>query len=454
MKKIYTLLSAVILSVSLWAQAPQSFSYQAVVRGKGNDLIIKQNVSVLISILQGYEKGPVVYSESHSPYSNENGLISLKIGEGKVSQGKFESIDWAKGPYFIMTQIDPTGMSNYSLTTISQLISVPYALYAETSGSSLPGPKGDTGAQGPVGPKGDQGIQGPVGPKGDIGAQGLQGLKGDTGPQGPAGPKGDIGAQGSVGPKGDQGPVGPDKPAQKLSVSALGDTLFLQNGGFVILPGVSYVNSPTKPIAGYGSSLTDIEGNVYKTAFIGAQLWMADNLKVSKYNDGTAIPNVSDATQWSQLTTGAWNYYNNDIGNNIKYGKLYNWFVTNSTVNGNKNVCPTGWHVPTDAEWSILTDYLGRETIAGGKMKEVGTVNWNSPNTDATNSSLFTGVAGGYRSSLGNYFDIGNNGYWWSSFQKDSNNAYLRSLTYGSGSLNFTSNNNKKNAFSIRCLKD
>lgn len=456
MRKIFTLVSSVLLTVSLWAQAPQNFSYQAVIRGDGNVLIVKKNVVVRLSLLQVSSSGNVVFSETHYPTTNENGLVSIIIGEGKYEYGSISNIDWSKGPYFIKTEIDPTGGKNYTLTTTTQLLSVPYALYAEKSGSNLPGPKGDTGAQGPAGPKGDQGIQGLVGLKGDVGAQGLQGLKGDTGPQGPAGPKGDIGAQGPVGPKGDQGPVGPDKPAQKLSVSALGDTLFLQNGGFVILPGVSYVNAPTKPIAGYGPSLTDIDGNVYKTAFIGTQLWMADNLKVSKYNDGTAIPNVSDVTQWNKLTTGAWVYYNNDIGNNIKYGKLYNWFVTNSTANGNKNVCPTGWHVPTDAEWSILTDFLGRETIAGGKMKEVGTVNWNSPNTNATNSSLFTGVAGGYRSSYSDNINKGNNGFWWSSFQSSTSDAFFRSLDNNSGSINsgVVLTENKKAGLSIRCVKD
>ena len=130
----------------------------------------------------------------------------------------------------------------------------------------------------------------------------------------------------------------------------------------------------------------------------------------SKYNDGTIIPNIADDVQWWKLTTGAWSYYKNDAANNAKYGKLYNWYAVSPTTNGNKNVCPTGGHVPTDAEWTVLTDYLGGASVAGGKMKEVGITSWNSPNTDATNTSLFTGLPGGYRISDGNFNLIGYNG--------------------------------------------
>ena len=151
-----------------------------------------------------------------------------------------------------------------------------------------------------------------------------------------------------------------------------------------------------------GANITDVEGNSYKTVTIGTQTWMAENIKVSKYSDGTTIPNITDNTQWQNDTSGAWSYYNNDAANNTKYGKLYNWYAVSKTSNGNKNVCPTGWHVPTDAEWTVLIDYLGGETVAGSKMKEVGTTSWNIPNTDATNTSLFSALPGGSRGSFGN----------------------------------------------------
>ncbi len=417
MNKIFTVLSAVLISASLWAQAPQSFSYQAVVRGTDNALVSNKKVGMKISLLKGSETGSAVYVETHTPTSNANGLVSIAIGGGAKdpSSNAFTTIDWSKGPYFIKTETDPTSGSSYSLSSVSQLLSVPYALFAV---NSQPGPKGDKGDPG------KDGAQGPAGPKGDTGAQGFPGKDGVNG-----------------------------KDEQKLSVSPTGDTLYLTNGNFVIIPGLSAANPKTKPTSGYGLNITDVEGNSYKTVYIGTQQWMAENLKTSKYSDGTTIPNITDNTQWQNNTTGAWSYYNNDAANNAKYGKLYNWYAVSKTSNGNKNVCPTGWHVPTDAEWTVLTDYLGGETVAGGKMKEVGTTSWNSPNTDATNTSLFTGLPGGNRINNGNYYYIGGNGYWWSSTEYDTFDAWYRDLNYGLGNA-YRNLDGKRIGFSVRCLRD
>jgi uncharacterized protein (TIGR02145 family) len=200
------------------------------------------------------------------------------------------------------------------------------------------------------------------------------------------------------------------------------------------------------------NSVTDIDGNTYKTVQIGTQVWMAENLKTAKYNDGTMILNVKKRKQWSNLTTGAWAYYKNDATNNLKYGKLYNWFAVSPTTNGNKNVCPTGWHVSTDAEWTVLTDYLGGESIAGDKMKDVGTRSWKGSNSNS-NTSLFTGLPGGYRSATGSYRSFGNYGYWWSSAENNTGNAWYRGLDGSSGGAdrNYC---DKKNGFSVRCLRD
>jgi uncharacterized protein (TIGR02145 family) len=208
-----------------------------------------------------------------------------------------------------------------------------------------------------------------------------------------------------------------------------------------------------KTIVKPGPNVNDSEGNSYKTVTIGTQTWMAENLKVSKYNDGTIIPNISDDIQWSELKTGAWAYYSKDATNNAKYGKLYNWFAVSKTTNGDRNVCPTGWHVPTDAEWTVLTDYLGNDSVAGGKMKEVGTTIWNSPNTDATNTSLFSALPGGTRHYLGNYYGIGSNSFWWSTSEDNTFVAWYRVLGNSNGSVGRYSVG-KKNGFSVRCLKD
>ncbi len=202
-----------------------------------------------------------------------------------------------------------------------------------------------------------------------------------------------------------------------------------------------------------GELISDKSGNSYKTVYIGTQQWMAENLKTSKYSDGTLIPNVTDYTEWENNTTGAWAYYENDAANNSKYGKLYNWYAVSPTTNGNKNVCPSGWHVPTDAEWTVLTEYLGGESIAGGKMKEVGTTSWVSPNAEAINTSLFTGLPGGGRYNAGSYDAIGYFGLWWSSSETNTNNAWARSL-YLNGGNAFRDYSAKESGFSVRCLRD
>ena len=207
------------------------------------------------------------------------------------------------------------------------------------------------------------------------------------------------------------------------------------------------------PVGKFSDCIKDVDGNVYKTVTIGTQTWMSENLKVSKYNDGTTIPNITDNTQWQNNTTGAWSYYNNDAANNAKYGKLYNWYAVSKTSNGNKNVCPTGWHVPSDAEWTVLTDYLGGESVAGGKMKEVGTTSWNSPNAGATNTSLFSALPGGNRNVNGGYNVIGHYGYWWSSTENNTNNAWNRDLDDYDGSAD-RYNSNKYSGISVRCLRD
>ena len=214
-------------------------------------------------------------------------------------------------------------------------------------------------------------------------------------------------------------------------------------------------NHVAQTIGKPGPNITDAESNTYKTVYIGTQQWMAENLKVTKYNDGTAIPNITDNTQWQNNTTGAWTYYNNDAANNAKYGKLYNWYAVSKISNGDKNVCPTGWHVPTDAEWTVLTNYLGpaAASVAGGKLKEAGTTSWNSPNTGATNTSLFTGLPGGIRAYYGDFFNVGSSGFWWCSTEFNTDTAGYRSLVYFNGSVTrFIFN--KRLGMSVRCLRD
>ena len=157
MKNIFTLAFAFFFTGSLFAQAPEKMSYPAVVRDGSNKLVINQSVGMQISILQGSSGGSAVYTETQTPTTNSNGLVSLEIGSGTSVLGTFSAIDWSVGPYFIKTETDPNGGTNYTITGTNQLMSVPYALYAKTSGNGQ-GPVGETGPQGPVGATGPQGL--------------------------------------------------------------------------------------------------------------------------------------------------------------------------------------------------------------------------------------------------------------------------------------------------------
>ena len=186
------------------------------------------------------------------------------------------------------------------------------------------------------------------------------------------------------------------------------------------------------------------------TVVIGTQQWMGNNLDVTNYRNGDPIPYVTDATEWAGLTTGAWCYYNNDPANGNLYGKLYNWHA----VNDPRGLAPLGWHVPTDAEWTTLTTTLGGTSAAGGKMKMAGTTRWTTPNTGATNSSGFAGLPGGGRYGLGTFNFFGGYGYWWSSTEGDTTNAWYRYLYYGFSNVDRFITINKAYGFSVRCLRD
>ena len=197
------------------------------------------------------------------------------------------------------------------------------------------------------------------------------------------------------------------------------------------------------------STITDIDGNVYQTIQIGNQEWMAENLKVSHYRNGDAIPTGHSNSEWENLSTGAYAVYNGNESNADTYGYLYNWFA----VDDSRNIAPEGWHVPTDDEWQTLVDYLGGSSVAGGKLKEEGTTHWNSPNTDATNVSGFTALPGGYRSSNGYYHHMGYYGYFWSSTEYSSDYAWDRILHYN-GSDVTRYYYGKLDGFSVRCIRD
>ena len=409
MKQLNLFFAFSIIATLVLAQVPQKFSYQSVIRNSGNQLIANQTVGIKISVLQGSANGTVVYAETHSPTTTANGLANIEIGGGNVLSGNFANINWSNGPYFIKTETDVNGGNNYTISATQQLLSVPYAFRAE-----------------------------------------------------------DI----------------------SYSVSQSGDTLFIGNGGFVIVPGISAANSSggnggdggggsagtstgttahtcgTPNVVNAGltyNSVIDQEGNIYKTIVIGNREWMAENLKTTTYRNGDPIVSGLSATQWAGTTSGAWAHYNGDASLDCPYGKLYNFYACSDA----RQLCPTGWHVPTDGEWSVLINQfdpsaqggINWSNFAGGPLKSTGTIQagtglWNGPNTGATNASGFSALPGGFITIMGASNNSAINGYYWTSNEVNSTTGYGRSFYHDPGSVIQTANFGKRSGMSVRCIRD
>ena len=219
-----------------------------------------------------------------------------------------------------------------------------------------------------------------------------------------------------------------------------------------------------------GNGLSDIDGNTYSSVIVGTQEWQKENLNVSKYSDGTPIPQVTDPTEWANLTTGAWCYYSNTSSNSTTYGKLYNWYAVAGIYDSasladaslRKQIGVSGWHVPSETEWSELINYIDPNAnggdiypnSVGGKLKEVGTLHWASPNIEATNTSGFTAIPGGFRGNDGPFYNIGGHGNWWSSTAAtDNTNAFDIILKHDSGSV-IKNAYIRQYGFSVRLLKN
>lgn len=219
-----------------------------------------------------------------------------------------------------------------------------------------------------------------------------------------------------------------------------------------------------------GNGVTDIDGNNYNSVIIGTQEWMKENLKVSKYSDGTPIPQVTDPTAWSNLTTGAWCYYNNDSSLGSVYGKMYNWYAvagiwqaesnppTPAQIASRKSLAPSDWNVSSVTDWSLLLNYLGGSSVAGGKMKSTGNIQdgtglWMSPNTDATNFSGFTALPGGYRANTSLGQNLTGTGHWWCSDYLAPFAANYFQLTWTNGAV-VNSTFDSRTGCSVRWVKN
>lgn len=237
------------------------------------------------------------------------------------------------------------------------------------------------------------------------------------------------------------------------------NTTYFVRAYAININGVAYGNELSFiTIDNPGNGVTDIDGNSYQTVIIGNQEWMAENLRVTRYANGHPIPNIIDSTQWFDLTSGAWCFYENNNQFNVPYGKLYNWYA----VSDNRNLCPTGWHVPTIAEWDTLINFLGGENVAGGKMKSKGTIQngtglWVSPNTNASNSSGFSGHPGGGRGNQitmnNEYVSMDSIAGWWASDSLWVDENIFLGIESGF-ELTYFESEHLSVGITVRCLKD
>jgi len=204
---------------------------------------------------------------------------------------------------------------------------------------------------------------------------------------------------------------------------------------------------PTDPNKG---TVKDVEGNTYPTIKIDDQWWMAENLTTTKFRGGDDIPNVTGQGEWANLQDAAYCNSGNDPVIAEDYGRLYNWHA----VTDGRKICPEGWHVSNDDDWSTLIDFLGGNQVAGGKLKQTGNEYWNNPNSDATNESGFSALPGGVRNAnTGDFAGMGSTGSWWSASAQNADNGYAWGLTTINGAIAHY-NLNKKSGLSVRCVKD
>ncbi len=547
------------------AQAPQKINFQSVLRNTTGEVVSNSSVSLRISILSGTVTGTIVYSETHAKTTDAGGLMSLQIGSGTVLSGVFANINWGGASHFIKLEADFSGGSNYVVLGTQELMSVPYALYASktdtsvlnltsrlatklnatdtvslsnrinantNSGSSdtsllnltsrfstklnvtdtaslsnridgkltktdtaslsnridLKLTKTDTAS---LSNRIDLKLT-----KTDTASLSnridLKLTKTDT-----ASLSNRIDAKLT---KTDTASLS-ERINTKLNSSVIdlgirtgdiiywdynlnkfrilapgtaGQVLKMSSSGILVWGTDETTSAPA--FSPCGTTISDIDGNSYNTVLIGAQCWTKENLRVRRYNstnpdlNGRSIlfdasgGSGGSSTTWENLKIGAHTIYAHDStttpSNLTKYGYLYNWYAAKGIyTTGNiqstdtLNICPSGWHVPTDAEWTTLTTELGTESAAGGKMKSIGTAYWNSPNTGATNESGFSALPGGRRYNVGNFSSINSDAFFWSATESASTTAWVRNLNYNGG-LVYVNYSNKSFGASVRCLRN
>ena len=419
---------AMVFVSGLLAQPPFGFNYQAVLRDASGELLASEDVTLDVAILQGSAEGTEVFSEMHQVQTNEFGLVNLQIG----TVNSLEEIDWSADTYFLAVSIDG------DLVGVSQLLSVPFALSAQTSADTFSGDYEDL--------------------------ENLPDLAGFVSAEDPE--TGDMLFYDGEGwqsvPKGGEGQV--------LTVAG----------------GAPQWADPGDDDDG---TVTDIDGNVYETVTIGDQEWMTENLRVTRYNNGDDIPTGLSDDDWGSTTAGAYAIYPHDggeFGDDVEginsseemvdaYGKLYNWYA----VNDDRSLCPDGWHVPSDDDWSNFTDHLintyddvDSENV-GNVLKDCRQVNsplggdcdtddhprwdeddWTGEEHHGTNDMGFSALPAGSRHNSGFHYGIAQGAYFWTSSENTPQEAWYRGIFYNYGGVSRDGELIKADGFNVRCVRN
>ncbi len=415
-----TLFCVIILKSVVFGQSPATFNYQAVLRDDAGEVLAEENISLNVAILQESAEGEVVFSETHETTTNAFGLVNLQIG----SLNSLEDIEWEEHAYFIRI------MLNGNLMGVQQLVSVPFALHANTSSDSFSGDYEDL-----------------------ANTPDLQFFVEISDPQ-----PGEI-------------IIFQDDSWVTLPPGTDGQVLTVSGG----LP--QWKDLPVDDDDDDDGTVSDIDGNVYPVLAIGEQEWLGRNLRTTSFADGTTIAGNLTNAEWQANTTGAWAVVPHDNVQGIDsdeemleaYGALYNWFAVNNPA----GLCPEGWHVATDDDWTELADYLidNYDWIAHGNAANVlkSCRQQNSPlggdcDTDlhprwnahgsqyGTDDFDFAGLPGGDRQTGGSYSLMGNTGFWWTSTEFSAATVFYRDLDASYGSI-LRASTNRERGFSVRCVK-
>lgn len=493
----------IIIPFISFAQAPEKINFQSVIRNKEGELWSNKLVALKIKLLEGSPNGQSKYEETHLKTTDKSGLISLQIGSGNILIGSFKNLNWGTSQHFVQLEVDFAGGTQFTLLGTQPLLSVPYALFSNTADTVLRFPaesdphflqsvaKGITQADTAAWNRktgnniGDIQIW-----NGSAWINVNAGLPGHLLTISPNGIPLWQPAQTLVLPTvsiSELYKILPNSIDFKAEISSDGGGQILEKGivfsalisptllDSVILKGPD-AGSFTGTIAGLSPNTsyyfrafatnesgtrysnqwsentslmaTDVDGNLYLGIKIGTQTWLNKNLNVSKYQNNDPIEEVTLPVLWSGLMTGAWAYPDNSSVNEEIYGKLYNWF----TVSDQRKLCPQGWKIPSDEDWTILTEYLGGLDVAGGKLKSTGISIWQIPNNWANNLSYFSGLPAGYRDESGQFLGLGYYGLWWSSTSNGTN--ALSRYIYNEFNYASKDSSNKNQGLAIRCIKE